>query len=37
LIPSGRQVIATDSGHEIPRDQPELIVEAIKSVLGAAS
>jgi len=34
LIPGGRQVIATKSGHEIPRDQPELIVDAIVAVLG---
>jgi pimeloyl-ACP methyl ester carboxylesterase len=36
LVPGGRQVIATNSGHDIPRDQPELIVEAIKSVLSAS-
>jgi pimeloyl-ACP methyl ester carboxylesterase len=36
FIPGGRQVIATKSGHDIPRDQPELIVQAILSVLGGS-
>lgn len=34
FIPGGRQVIATKSGHDIPRDEPEAIVDAILSVLG---
>jgi len=37
LIPGGRQVIAAQSGHDIPREQPDVIVQAIKDVLSAAS
>jgi pimeloyl-ACP methyl ester carboxylesterase len=36
LSTHGRHVIATDSGHWIPLDQPEVVVEAIKSVLSEA-
>ena len=37
LIPGGRQVIATKSAHDIPATEPELIVQAINSVLDAGS
>jgi pimeloyl-ACP methyl ester carboxylesterase len=33
--PTGRQIIATGSGHYIQGDQPELVIEAVRSVLPA--
>jgi pimeloyl-ACP methyl ester carboxylesterase len=36
LSPNGKQVIAEESGHLVQIDQPELVVEAISEVVGAA-
>ena len=36
LAPSGRHVIAEASGHDIPQEQPELVVEAIQIIIAAA-
>jgi pimeloyl-ACP methyl ester carboxylesterase len=35
LVPGGRLVVATDSGHDIPHEQPELILDAIGDVVLA--
>ena len=34
-VPGGTQVIAKESGHDVPHDQPEIVVSAISTVLGA--
>ena len=36
MVPNGRHVIAEASGHDIPQEQPELVVEAIQAVVTAA-
>jgi pimeloyl-ACP methyl ester carboxylesterase len=36
MVPNGRHVIAEASGHDIPQEQPELVVEAIQAVVAAA-
>jgi pimeloyl-ACP methyl ester carboxylesterase len=36
-VPDGRRVIAEHSRHEVPREQPDVIVEAVNSVLDAQS
>lgn len=33
-VPNGRQVIVPDAGHEIPREQPAFVIEAIKQTLN---
>jgi pimeloyl-ACP methyl ester carboxylesterase len=35
LVPGGRLVIATQSGHDIPHEQPELVLDAIGDVVLA--
>jgi pimeloyl-ACP methyl ester carboxylesterase len=35
LTPNGRLVVAEESGHFIPGDQPELVIEAIREVVEA--
>jgi pimeloyl-ACP methyl ester carboxylesterase len=35
LVPGGRLVIATQSGHNIQDDQPELVLDAIRDVVQA--
>jgi pimeloyl-ACP methyl ester carboxylesterase len=35
LVPGGRLVIATQSGHNIQDDQPELVLDAIRNVVRA--
>jgi pimeloyl-ACP methyl ester carboxylesterase len=35
LVPNGRHIIAEDSGHDIHKEEPELVVEAIESVIEA--
>jgi pimeloyl-ACP methyl ester carboxylesterase len=35
LVPGGRLVIATQSGHDIPHEQPELVLDAIRDVVLA--
>jgi pimeloyl-ACP methyl ester carboxylesterase len=35
LAPGGRHVIAEGSGHDIHQEQPELVVDAIRQVVGA--
>ena len=35
LVPGGRLVIATQSGHDIQHDQPELVLDAIRDVVRA--
>jgi pimeloyl-ACP methyl ester carboxylesterase len=35
LVPGGLQVIAEDSAHEVPAQQPQVIVDAINTVLDA--
>jgi pimeloyl-ACP methyl ester carboxylesterase len=34
LVPGGRLVIATQSGHDIHHEQPELVLDAIRDVVG---
>jgi len=36
LVPNGRLVVATRSGHQINQDQPGLVVEAVRGVVAAA-
>ena len=36
LVPDAKHVIATESGHNIHQDQPELVIEAIRDVVDAA-
>jgi pimeloyl-ACP methyl ester carboxylesterase len=33
LVSGGRLVVATDSGHDLPHEQPELILDAIGDVV----
>ena len=33
LVPNARFTVATESGHDIHQDQPELVVEAIRQVV----
>lgn len=33
-VPDSRQVFAKDSGHEVPAQQPDVVVDAINAVLG---
>jgi pimeloyl-ACP methyl ester carboxylesterase len=35
LVPNGRHIVAEESGHDIHKEQPALVVEAIKSVVEA--
>ncbi|MBA2570575.1 MAG: alpha/beta hydrolase [Chloroflexi bacterium] len=35
LVPGGRQVIAEESGHHVPAEQPAVIIEAVRSVIMA--
>jgi pimeloyl-ACP methyl ester carboxylesterase len=35
LVPGGRLVVATESGHDIPHEQPELVLDAIRDVVRA--
>ena len=35
LVPGGRLVIATNSGHDIQHEQPELVLDAIGDVVRA--
>jgi pimeloyl-ACP methyl ester carboxylesterase len=35
LVPGGRLVVATESGHDIPHEQPELVLDAIRDVVLA--
>jgi pimeloyl-ACP methyl ester carboxylesterase len=35
MVPDGRHVIAETSGHDIPQEQPELVVGAIQAVVTA--
>jgi pimeloyl-ACP methyl ester carboxylesterase len=35
LVPGGRLVIATESGHDIQHEQPELVLDAIRDVVLA--
>jgi len=35
LVPDARHIIATESGHNIHQDQPELVIQAIRSVVEA--
>jgi pimeloyl-ACP methyl ester carboxylesterase len=35
LVPGGRLVVATESGHDIPHEQPELVLDAIGDVVLA--
>jgi pimeloyl-ACP methyl ester carboxylesterase len=35
LVPGGRLVVATESGHNIQDDQPELVLDAIRDVVRA--
>jgi pimeloyl-ACP methyl ester carboxylesterase len=34
LVPNGRFFVATESGHDIHQDQPELVIEAIRQVVA---
>jgi pimeloyl-ACP methyl ester carboxylesterase len=36
LVPNGTQVIAKQSSHDVPVQQPEIIVQAVKTVLAQA-
>jgi pimeloyl-ACP methyl ester carboxylesterase len=33
LVPDARFTVASESGHDIHQDQPELVIEAIQQVL----
>ena len=35
LVPNARQLVATESGHDIHQDQPELVIDAIREVVEA--
>jgi pimeloyl-ACP methyl ester carboxylesterase len=35
IVPNSKHVIATESGHNIHQDQPELVIEAIRDVVDA--
>jgi hypothetical protein len=35
LTPAGRLVVATDNGHDIPHEQPKLILDAIRNIVLA--
>jgi len=35
LVPDARLIVATDSGHNIHQDQPELVIDAIRQVVTA--
>jgi pimeloyl-ACP methyl ester carboxylesterase len=35
LVPGGRLVVATDSGHDIPHEQPQLVLDGIRDVVQA--
>jgi pimeloyl-ACP methyl ester carboxylesterase len=35
LVPDARLVVATESGHDIHQDQPELVIDAIAAVVAA--
>jgi hypothetical protein len=35
LVPDGRLIVAEQSGHFIPGDQPELVIAAIQAVVDA--
>jgi pimeloyl-ACP methyl ester carboxylesterase len=35
MVPGGRLVIAAESGHDIPQEQPELVLDAIGDVVRA--
>jgi pimeloyl-ACP methyl ester carboxylesterase len=35
LVPGGRLVIATESGHDVPHERPELVLDAIRDVVRA--
>jgi hypothetical protein len=34
-VPGARHVINTDSGHEIHKDQPQLVLDSIRDVVDA--
>jgi hypothetical protein len=34
LVPDGTQVVAKQSGHEVPSTAPEVVVNAIETVLA---
>ena len=34
MVPGGTQVFASNSGHDVPHQQPEVIVDAIRTVLA---
>jgi pimeloyl-ACP methyl ester carboxylesterase len=34
LAPSARFYVASDSGHDIHQDQPELVIEAVRQVVA---
>jgi pimeloyl-ACP methyl ester carboxylesterase len=35
LVPNARMEVATESGHNIHQDQPDLVIEAIRDVVDA--
>jgi len=35
LVPDARLIVATESGHNIHQDQPELVIDAIRQVVTA--
>ncbi|HEX2516072.1 MAG TPA: alpha/beta hydrolase, partial [Chloroflexota bacterium] len=35
LVPGARRVVATESGHYVQLDQPELVIAAVREVVGA--
>ena len=36
LVPNARFTVATESGHDVHQDQPELVIEAIRQVVAGA-
>lgn len=36
MVPGGRQVVAEASGHDVPNEQPDVVIDAIRDVLAEA-
>jgi hypothetical protein len=35
MVPGSRHVLATESGHDIPREQPDLVLAETRRVIAA--
>jgi len=36
LVPNGKHITNTNSGHEIHKEQPQLVIDSIREVVDAA-